>query len=244
MKQTRSPRVLFGIWATALLISTVMAVPNAYPETYIGGQLGTTVAGNKLRSTELTDFSPPGSMSDRSLSTSPLLGFKLGYYFPQARWFGLETEAYHMTPHIEQQSTKVTIPPGSVLNGFGPVAGGTSVGTLSGDNFRVITWVPVNFMFRYYKTRLQPYFGFGPGVFLARVTTTIPAFAGSQNSTKLGLNAKVGAEYFFTRHVTGFAELKYNYTSFNFEGNNANGSFGFKATYNPILLAFGVSYHF
>jgi opacity protein-like surface antigen len=191
----------------------------------------------------MTDFSPAGSMSDRSLATSALLGFKLGYYFPRARWFGIETELYHTTPHIKQQPTTIAIQSGSVLREFGPVPGGTSTGVLSGDNFRVLTWVPVNFMFRYYKTRLQPYFGFGPGVFMGRITTTIPQFAGSQNSTRLGLNAKLGGEYFFTRHLTAFAEIKYNYTSFDFAA-NSNGGFGFKATYNPIFLAFGVSYHF
>ena len=243
MKQTRSVQVLFGASAAALFLSMVLTVPNVYPEAYIGGQIGTTIGGNKLSSVALTDFSPNASMSDRSLATSPLIGFKLGYYFPQARWFGLETEAYYMTPHIKQQSTTVTIPPpGQVIGGttFPP---GTTTATLSSDHFRVLTWVPVNFMFRYYKMRLQPYVGFGPGIFMGRDTTTIPQFAGSQNSTRIGLNAKAGAEYFFTRHLTGFAEIKYNYTRFDFPG-NINDRFSYKATYSPIILAVGLSYHF
>ncbi len=242
MKQTRSVQVLFGASAAALFLSMVLTVPNVYPEAYIGGQIGTTIGGNKLSSVALTDFSPNGSMSDRSLATSPLIGFKLGYYFPQARWFGLETEAYHTTPHIKQQSTTISIPSNAVLRDFGPVTGGTTSAVTSGDHFRVITWVPVNFMFRYYKTRLQPYFGFGPGIFMAHIKTTAAGFEGTQNSTKLGLNAKLGGEYFFTKHLTAFTELKYNYTSFDFAFKDR--SFGFKATYNPILLAFGVSYHF
>ncbi len=242
MKQTRSVQVLFGASAAALFLSMVLTVPNVYPEAYIGGQIGTTIGGNKLSSVALTDFSPNGSMSDRSLATSPLIGFKLGYYFPQARWFGLETEAYHTTPHIKQQSTTISIPSNAVLRDFGPVTGGTTSAVTSGDHFRVITWVPVNFMFRYYKTRLQPYFGFGPGIFMAHIKTTAAGFEGTQNSTKLGLNAKLGGEYFFTKHLTAFTELKYNYTSFDFASKDS--SFGFKATYNPILLAFGVSYHF
>lgn len=227
----------------AFVVSTTINVSSAYPEAYIGGQIGTAISGNKLSSVDLTDFSPNGSMSDRSLATSPLIGFKLGYYFPRARWFGLETEAYHMTPHIKQQSTTISIPSSAVLRDFGPVTGGTSTGTLSGDHFRVITFVPVNFMFRYYKTRLQPYIGFGPGIFMGRVTTTIPQFAGSQTSTRMGLNAKAGAEYFFTRHLTAFAEAKWNYARFDFSDSN-NGGFGYRATYNPLLLAVGLSYHF
>ena len=232
-----------GIMAITVLISATVSVSRAYPEAYIGGQFGTTIAGNKLSHVDLTDFSPPGTMSDRSLSPSPLIGLKIGYYFPRARWFGLETEAYHMTPHIRHQPTTISIPNGAVLRDFGPVAGGTSQGTLTGDHFRVITFVPVNLMFRYYKTRLQPYFGFGPGVFMGRVTTTIPQFAGTQSSTRIGLNAKAGGEYFFTRHLSGFAEVKYNYARFDFSG-NTNGGFSYRATYNPVILAVGLSYHF
>lgn len=225
----------------ALLVLTVMRVSIAYSETYIGGQFGTGLAGNKLKDIELTDFSPAGSKSDQSLARSILVGFKFGYYFPQVKWFGLETEAYHMTPHIKRQSTTVTIPAGAVLRDFGPVAGGTATAVTSGDHFRVITWVPVNFMFRYYKTRLQPYVGFGPGVFFGKLTTTDPQFAESNSSTRLGLNVKGGGEYYITRHFTAFAEVKWNYTKFEF---NRTNDLSFKTTYSPLLLAFGLSYHF
>jgi opacity protein-like surface antigen len=244
MKQQHGAWAISGICAMTLMMSSlVLEVPNAYPEAYIGGQIGTTIAMNKLKSVDLTDFSPNGSMSDRSLSRSLLLGFKLGYFFPQARWFGLETEVYHMTPGIKQQNTTVSIPPGAVLNGFGPVAGGSTSAVLSGDNFRVITWVPVNLMFRYHKTRLQPYVGAGPGVFFARVKTTDPLFAESNSSTRFGFNAKAGLEYYFTRHITAFGEVKYNriVTDFNFSRTN---NFSFSATYHPVLISFGVNFHF
>ncbi len=224
-------------------LSLIVSVSPAYPEAYIGGQFGTAVSGNTLTNVDLTDFTPNASMSDRSLAPSPLIGMKLGYFFPRARWFGLETEVYHMTPHIKQQSTTITIPNGAVLQDVGPVTGGTSTGTLTGDHFRVITWVPVNLMFRYYRTRLQPYAGVGPGIFMARVTTTIPEFAGSQSSTRMGLNVKFGFEYLFTRRFTTFAEMKYNYARFDFSGTNS-GAFGYRATYAPLILAVGVNYHF
>jgi opacity protein-like surface antigen len=197
----------------------------------------------KLSSVQLTDFSPPGSMSDRSLTTSALLGFKMGYYFPRAKWFGLETEGYYMNPGIKQQPTTISVQSGAILRGVGPVSGGTTTGVLSGERFQVYTWVPVNFMFRYYKTKLQPYVGIGPGVFFGSVSSSNPQFPSTQTSTRLGLNVKGGAEYFFTRRVTAFAEVKWNYTSFDFSG-NPNGGFGFKATYSPILAAVGISYHF
>jgi opacity protein-like surface antigen len=226
-----------------LLIVTMTMAPAAYAEMYIGGQFGTSVTGNTLTNVDLTDFTPNASMSDRTLAPSALIGFKLGYYFPQARWFGLETEAYHMTPHIKQQLATVTVPPPGAVVGGTAFSPGTATSVISGDHFRVITWVPVNLMFRYHKTRLQPYVGFGPAVFMGRITTTIPQFAGAQNSTRLGLNAKAGLEYFFTRHVTAFAEVKWNYTTFDFSG-TSSGAFAFRATYNPLLAAVGLSYHF
>lgn len=243
MKRSNQLRGAVTFSLLCLGLSTILAAQNAYPEAYISGQFGATILGNKLRDVELTDFSPSGTMSDRSLTNSPLIGLKIGYYFPKARWFGLETEAYHMTPHIKQQSATVTIPTGAVLRDFGPVPGGTFTGTLSGDHFRVITWVPVNVMIRYPKTRLQPYIGFGPALFMGRVTTTIPQFAGSQSSTRIGLNVKGGAEYYFTRHVTAFTEVKWNYTGFDFSGTSAGG-FGFRTIYSPVILAVGISYHF
>lgn len=233
-------------WGGALLaglLSFLIATPYAYPEAYIGGQIGTTLAGNTLKGVELTDFSPAGSMSDRELASSALLGVKLGYYFPRARWFGIETEFFQTTPHIKQQNTRISIPSGATLKDFGPVAGGTVEGTLSGDYFRVRTWVPINFMFRYHKTRLQPYLGFGPGIFMARIKTTASGFEGTQSSTSIGFNVKAGLEYFVTRHFSAFGEWKHDRTSFNFDA-NSNGGFGMKADYNPHFIAFGINYHF
>jgi hypothetical protein len=74
-------------------------------------------------------------------------------------------ELFHTTPHIKQQEVRITIQPGTTFNGFSIPGSGTATGTLSGDHFRVITWAPMNLMFRYHRTRLQPYIGVGPGVF-------------------------------------------------------------------------------
>ena len=96
-----------------------------------------------LTSGEFTDFSPPGTVSDRDLKSSIVVGAKAGYYFSSARWFGLETEIFHLTPHIKQQATSVTLQPGTVINGFTIPGSGTTTATLSGDHFRVITGLPL-----------------------------------------------------------------------------------------------------
>lgn len=230
-------------WLHASVIFMVCA-STAYSETYIGGQIGTTFFGdnNKLVRVDLTDFSPAGSMSGRDLASSPVVGGKVGHYFQQVRWLGLEMEAYYTTPHIEQQPTRFTVLPGSVLNGFGPFPSVNVTAVVSGDYFRVITVAPFNLMLRYHKTRFQPYVGIGPGIFLARVKTTIPGFEGTQSSTRVGLNVKLGGEYFLTRNVSTFGEVRYNYVKLDFASTEA--ALGFQAIYNPITVSFGIGYHF
>jgi len=244
MKQHYAVRAFFGICATTLLLSSLLVgVPTAYSEMYIGGQIGTSVIGNSLTDVELNDFSPPGTMSDRELSRSILLGGKVGYYFSGIRWFGLETEVFYTTPHIKQQNTQITVQPGSILQGFGPVNGVMVEGVLSGDHFRVITWAPVNLMFRYHKTRLQPYVGIGLGLFFARVHTSLAGFEGSQSDITVGLNAKAGLEYYITKNISAFGEWKYNRASFSFDS-NSSGAFGFDADYNVHFVAMGLNFHF
>jgi opacity protein-like surface antigen len=246
MNQRHTTWATSGICAIALAFSSAMlAVPNAYPEVYVGGQIGMTFfnENNKLTRIDLQDFSPAGSMSGRDLASSPVFGGKVGYYFQTVPWIGLEMEAYYTTPHIEQQSTRFSVHDGSILSGFGPVSGVDTNGLVSGDYFRVITVAPFNLMFRYHKTRFQPYVGIGPGIFLTRIKTTDVGFEGTQSSNRVGLNVKMGAEYFFTQHISGFGEVRYNYTTLSFDANDT-GSFGFKAIYNPIIFSFGVGYHF
>ncbi len=243
----------------ALLAAFVMllSVSNTtYAEMYIGGQVGLPFFGdnNKLTRVDVTDFglpsgstiSPPGSMSGRDLKSSPMIGGKVGYYFPPVPWFGLEMEAYYTTPHIEQQLTTVSFAPGTVVsgpNGGSFPTGFTNTSVFSGDHFRVIIVAPFNLMFRYHKSRFQPYVGVGPGIFLARIKTIIPGLEGTQNSTTVGLNAKLGAEYLITRNISAYGEVRYNYTTVNFDGTDAGG-FGIKAIYNPITFSVGIGYHF
>ncbi len=146
-----------------------------------------------------------------------MYGAKLGHFFSRARWFGVETEIFNTTPHIKQQFTTVSVPPGPT------VTGGVATGDVSGDHFRVLTWAPLNLVFRYpYNTRLQPYVAIGPGVFFARVESTSPGFEGSQSSTTLGLNTQVGLRYFITRRVTVFGEWKFNHARFSFTETQPN----------------------
>lgn len=246
MKPRHATSAYSGVGRKTVLLITLfwsLTVCNAYSEVYFGGQVGSSVMGNSLTDISLTDFSPNGTMSDRELSRSLLFGAKIGYYFPQARWFGVETEVFYTTPHIKQQNTRVTVPPGSILQGFGAVSGGTAEGVLSGDYLRLITWAPVNLMFRYPAMRLQPYVGVGLGLFFARVHTTQVGVEGSQSDMSIGLNAKAGLEFYITRNLSAFGEWKYNRASFGF-GANSSGTFGFDADYQVHFATIGLNLHF
>jgi opacity protein-like surface antigen len=223
----------------ALLVPIALFAPQAYAETYVAGQFGVALPsiGKGLTDVDLTGVFPAGSnMSDRGLKTSVLYGAKLGYFFPQAQWFGIEAEVFNTTPHIKGQSTTISVPPSPT------VTGGTVTATLSGDHLRVLTLAPLNLVFRYPHSRLQPYVAVGPGIFFGHVESIATGFEGSQSSTKLGLNAQVGFRYFMTRHVTVFGEWKFNHVRFNFEENDTQ--FGFNGTYNMHQVAFGIGYHF
>jgi opacity protein-like surface antigen len=229
--------------ASLLLALSVSNAYNAYSEMYIGGQIGTSIAGNSLTDVELTDFSPSGATSDRDLSQSILLGGKIGYYFPQAPWFGVETEVFYTTPHIKQENVQFTIPPGAIIPGLGAVPGGTVEDIIKGDHFRVVTWAPVNLIFRYHKMRLQPYVGMGLGLFFARVNTPAFGFEASQSAMGVGLNLKTGLEFQITRNLSAFGEWKYNRTSFSFDPNRV-GAFGFDADYQVHFVTAGLNVHF
>jgi len=263
MKLARIGTVVLISSLLTTFTQNMLVTPTAQAESYVAGQFGATFPGmvknglfdGDLTSTSATLQNPSGTVnfpsgttvSDQSLKTSLLLGGKIGHYLSRARWLGFEAEIFYSTPHIKQQD--ITLRSGTPFT-FTPSGGGpsTSLGNeftspvVQGANFSVLTIAPLNLMFRYPGNRLQPYIGIGPGIFIARIKAPVPQGDDSQSSTKLGLNSFIGVRYFLTRHVSAFAEGKYNYVRFNFEENT--NFFGFNATYSPINVVFGVSYHF
>jgi opacity protein-like surface antigen len=247
----------------AVMFALMLCPLTTQAETYVAGEFGVTFPGKGLSNGDLTSTTAPFSsgaisgtvnfpqgttVSDQSLKNSLMVGGKIGHYFSKLRWLGVEAEVFYSTPHIKQQD--ITFRSGAPFT-FAPSGGGpsTSVGNdltavgIQGAHFQVWTIAPLNFVLRYPGNRLQPYVGVGPGIFIGRIKdTSVTQGENSQSSTKLGLNTFVGVRYFLTRHVSAFAEGKYNYVRFNFEENP--NFFGFKATYAPISASIGVAYHF
>lgn len=245
MKHWYATRVSSGISATALVLSSLfIVVPTAYGETYVAGQFGFAVPGlgGGLSDGDINSsfFLPGTTHGEFELSTSLMFGGKVGHYFNSARWIGVEAEVFHTTPHIDQQVHTFQNP---------SVPGVTASATLQGAHLRVLAVAPFNLMFRYHKTRLQPYIGFGPGIFFARISgegLAPDSPSSSSDNARLGLNVKAGLQYYVTKHVTAFAEWKFNYARFAFADNPELFPFffGMDATYKMHLVSFGVGYHF
>jgi opacity protein-like surface antigen len=223
--------------ALALLVGLFLYQPVAYGESYIAGQFGVALPsiGKGLTNIDTTTTFVPGTtVSDLGLKSSAFYGIKAGHYFRSSPWFGIEAEFFGTTPHVKEQTHTFNAP-----------GGVTASANLPGAHLRVLTLAPANLMFRYHKTRLQPYFGIGPGLFFAKLSSSDVPNTQSDN-WRLGLNAKAGLEYYITRRVSVFGEYKFNYARFNFP-NDSNAfpfPYGFNATYKMHLVGFGLSIHF
>ncbi|MGH7228675.1 MAG: outer membrane protein [Nitrospiraceae bacterium] len=230
MATHKSLQCRLTLWSIMLTGCLTFWHTPAYPEGYIAGQLGVTIPG-PLSDVDVNDtiLAPFDKSSDLDLQTSFLFGAKLGYYSQNVRWFGVEAEVFHTTPHIKQQSQTLTA----------TSLGVSATDTVSGEYLRVIT-LAGNLMFRYPGRRWQPYFGVGPGIFFARITD--PTVSDTQSSTSLGLNTQLGLRYFMTRNVAVFGEYKFNYARFSFA--ETFNLIGFDATYMAHNFVFGIGYHF
>jgi opacity protein-like surface antigen len=210
--------------AVMILLSSI--VPTlSFAEMYIAGMAGYTMP-NDLTNIEGNGVNSGISISDLEMQSSVAYGGKIGYYFPQLNWLGVETELYNTTPHVKQQSV--------TASGFG--LSNVPFGTQPGFNVRVLTW-GINAVVRYPGKVVQPYAGVGLGVFFAEAK-----FQGQSDSdTAPGLNALAGIRLFATDHLALFAEYKYNRASFSFKDQNV---LGFDADYSANIFMGGISYHF
>lgn len=234
MKTTRLTRRFMTTSLLTVVAAIVLSVPQAYAETYVGGQFGVTFP-QSLSDVKITQDGFAGlDLSDLPLKSSAMLGAKLGHYFTKARWLGIETGLSYTTPHVKEGSITFSGPGGSL-----------SSPNLSGLSHRVITWDIATIMFRYPGYRLQPYVGIGPSLFLA--TLKGPDAPPGESAMAIGLNAEAGVRYYVTRNWAFFGEGKYNRARLGYISNDSNVAadpFGFRATYSALTLSLGVSYHF
>ena len=234
MKTVRLARRFVMTSLLTLLAPIVLFAPQAYAETYVGGQFGVTFPQSLSNGTVTQDGFGGLDISDEPLKSSAMVGAKLGHYFTKARWVGIETGLSYTTPHVKEGSITFSGPGGSLPS---PI--------LSGLSQRVIIWDIATIMFRYPGYRLQPYIGIGPSLFFA--TLKGPDAPPGQSAMDIGLNAEAGLRYYITRNWALFGEGKYNRARLGYTSNDSDPAadpFGFRANYSALTVSLGISYHF
>jgi opacity protein-like surface antigen len=178
------------------MISVAFSASSGAAETYLAGQFGVTFP-NSLSHVNFVSPLSPGP--DFDLKTSLAYGGKLGHYFEELQWLGVEAEIFRTNPVISQQGAE----PGASLS---------------------VTTLAMAIVARYQAGRWEPYAGVGPGIFFSRVKSASPVSRFDEaQSTSIGLNTQVGLRFFVTGRVALFTEWKYNHSRISFDSlPNAN----------------------
>jgi opacity protein-like surface antigen len=179
------------VYAHALLFMVLLLFPSSsLAENYIAGQIGVSLPGSL---SNVNRVSPLVRAPDSDLMTSFLYGGKLGHYFDQMRWFGVEAELFRSNPNISQ-------------NGAEP-----------GASLSMTVW-GATLLARYPGERLQPYVGVGPAIFFGRVKSVSPrSNLDEAQSTSMGLNTQLGLRLLLSDGVALFMEWKYNHSRLSFD---------------------------
>jgi opacity protein-like surface antigen len=217
----------------AVLLVSLLPL-RAHGEWYIAGQAGMNFP-SRLDNVKGTDLS--GSIteeaSDLKLEESVMYGAKLGYFFDNLKWLGLEAEAYTATPNFKAQTyTSTAI--------FGQTRQTRQV-TLQPADLRVTT-VALNLMLRAPGGRFEPYVGGGVALYWAKFSTDAVNAAGTRigdaSDTSVGMNFLAGARYYLWKRVALFGEYKYNQANFKFGGNVK-----LEGDYSAHNVVGGLSFH-
>jgi opacity protein-like surface antigen len=229
-------------WRLSLAIGLVAAlagwVSPSHAEMYVAAQGGYTIP-NGLSNVKGTGPTSGQTTSDLDQINSPLLGFKVGYFFPGLPWLGVEGDFYYTTPHVKQQLVDKTV--------TNPLTGTKQTFSVLTPGFHMTYMnATANLIARYPGKRFQPYAGGGMGMAYGRISGVQTTAAGnpnpvteSQSDVSVVFNALVGSRFFLTKHVALFGEYKYTTTSFDWGGNIL-----IKADYTAHNLVGGVSFHF
>ena len=195
---------------------------SAQAETYVAGLGGMNFADriNSIGGTGL-QAGAQGPFVDFDLKNSITYGGKAGY-FPRHRWFGIEGEVLHTTPHIK------SLPQTATLD------------EVPGIHFRLTT-VGANVIARYPGRTFQPYIGAGIAVGIAHIGNS--AAVRSDTDVTAVWNVSAGIRAFVTPKIAVFSEYKHTGASLRFD--RAFGpDGGFAGNYRAQHVLVGLSYHF
>lgn len=202
----------------ALLAFMAAGVGMPYPtgaETYIGGQFGISFPRDVTSENIDNACCPAAKGAGLDYKTSAAVGVKIGHYFNNLRFLGMEFDFLHSNPHLAQK------------------------GAFAGEYFRVDAY-SLNFLLRYPGERFQPYLGFGPSLMYATANDSTLTRE-SQRDRKLGINAELGTRYMFRKNVALFGEWRFQHARFHYPETTSFNSY--QAAYTAQSLLFGISFN-
>lgn len=168
-----------------------------------------------------------------------LFGGKLGYW--GWRYFGFELDIYNFASDIPAQS----VPASGTISGS-PVNRATTREidvTTTAITFNLLARYPIVMSRRFqderFERRIEPYAGFGGGIFL--VSARISALNFAATDTMGGFQPLVGLNVFLTRNLSAFGEYKFSVTG---DGRFSDQGITEKFDLQSHHLGFGLSVHF
>lgn len=233
---------------TLLVLVACLGLVRAHAETYVGGMLGIAVPlpGSVTGDENLNYPNSPGpgqlfrgASTQIGMKESLAYGVKLGHYFDQWPWLGVEAELLTATPHVMAGTIAIDTKSQSV---------GTFREAQSGVHLRMTTGA-VSLVIRYPGVHWQPYAGIGPAVFWARANGTGLSCdhrcqGPEVNTTSVtpGWTTQLGLRYLLTPHFGLFGEWKYQSTTAQFD--QVRSLSNLDVSYQAHLFMAGLSYHF
>lgn len=223
----------------AALLLTLLAVSPARAEWYASGYAGAAFSADTDVDVSVAAFglSATDTFKDVELDTSVVFGGKVGHYLEVFPQFGLELEAYHFAPDVDNQTVQTNL------------SGPTQTGTADID----VTGIGLNGLYRfqllkesaYPRGRLQPYLGVGLGIFIANLETLVLTQVDDDTDTQVGFQGIAGARYFVSKTVSLFAEYKFIQTSdFEFELSEGALTGRIETDLTSHLIYAGIAFHF
>ncbi len=217
-------------------LAVLLGFSPASAEWYVSGYAGLAIPIDQDVdvTVSIPGASGTGTLKDVDLDTSAVFGGKVGYFFEDWPYFGLEVEAYHFSPDASSQTV--------LLSGI-PVS-------INGDV--AVTGIAVNAILRgmtgksdaFPEGRFHGYIGVGPGLFISNLEIpTTPSL--DDTSTVVGGQVLAGVKFFVIENLSLFGEYKFVFMDeFEFEFSAPGVTTTFKSGITTNLIYGGIAYHF
>ena len=226
----------------SLLIATSQL---AYAETYGGFSLGVSLP-HDVNDIKATLGADSATATDLSPENAFAYGFKVGHYFKNIPWLGVEFNFYQRDPDVAQQTATAV----GTLGIFSAAATGQlKVDVNSATTFGLLVMMRATEEQTKNLYNFEPFLGIGLGLNLVDLgeASTFNAAGVLQTSTNLGSDTSVGIlisaglNYKLTDKIKAYGEYKYTDSSY-----ELNGSDGVTYEFDSgdSSLMFGIAYGF